>query len=146
MRKRIGYRAPVGAPKHRQQPIAQCGKRVCRRALCRMPSIFTKCHIPHVMDRVLDRPMSAPQPFNTGCSCFFRTHTDQSIAHLTAVFATLQDNPFAVAPQHLLHIWPVYILDMCGATGQGACLQAPVALLTRRSNRIPGLTVSWVGW
>src|SRR5215216_1018176 len=139
MCKCIGYRAPVGAPKYRQQPIAQCGKRVSCRASCRMPGIFTKCHIPHVMDRVLDRPISAPQPFTTGCSSFFWTHTDQSIAHLTTVFTALQDNPFAVTPHHLLHIWPVYILDMCGATGQGACLQAPMPLLGGWSNRIPDL-------
>src|SRR4051794_12448780 len=129
MRQRVGNRAPVGAPKHHQQPIAQCGKRVRSRALCRMPSIFTKRHIPYVMDRVLDRPMPAPQPFNTGCSGLFWTHTHQSITHLTTVFTTLQDNPFALAPHHLLYIWPVYILDMCGTTRQGACLQASMPLL-----------------
>jgi len=142
----IGYRAPVGAPKQRQQTIAQCGKRMCGISLCRMPSVFTKCHIPYVMDWILDRPMATPQPFDAGCPGFLWTHTDQSIAHLTAAFATLEHQAFALPPHDLLYIGPVYILDMRGTAGQGSCLQAPMALLTRWPDRIPNLTVGWVGW
>jgi hypothetical protein len=58
MRKRIGYRAPVRAPKHHQQPIAQCGQRVCGISLRRMPGIFTKGHISYMMDRVLDETIT----------------------------------------------------------------------------------------
>ena len=64
MRERIGYRAPVGVPKQPEQTITQCGKHLRSISLRRMPSIFAKRHIAHVMGLILNRPMAAPQPFD----------------------------------------------------------------------------------
>ena len=111
-----------------------------------MPSIFTKGHIAYMMDRVLDRPMPAPQPFDCRCSGFFGKHTYQSIAHLSTVVATLEHHTFTVPSHHLLHLGPVHILDMRSATRQRACLQASMALLGGRSDHIPNLVVGWVRW
>jgi hypothetical protein len=81
-------------PKQRQQAIAQRRERVSRGSGRGMPGILTKCHIPHVMDLILDRPMAAPQPLDLSCSRLLRRHTHQSIALLRAAFATLEHDPF----------------------------------------------------
>src|SRR5215208_3160132 len=140
MREGIGYRAPVSTPKQHEQAIAQCSKHMRGVALRSVPSVFAKRDIPHVMDRVLDRPMPAPQPFDRGCSGFLWSHTHQPIAHLRAVFATLELDPFADSSHDLLHIGPVHILDMCGATPQRPRLQAPMSLLNVWSIALPDLT------
>jgi hypothetical protein len=141
----IWDRVPVGAAKQREQTIAQCRKHMCGIALCRMPSVFSKCHIAHVMQRVLDRPMPAPQAFDRDCSGLRRRHTDQPIADLAAAFATLELDPFAFTSHDLLHIRPVHILDMRSTTHQLTGLQAPMALLGLRATCIPDLTVGGMG-
>ena len=65
MREGIGNRAPVGTPKQHEQAIPQCGKRMCGSSLRRMPGIFAKRHIAHIMQPILNRPMAAPQPLRS---------------------------------------------------------------------------------
>ena len=107
MRQRIGYRVPVGTPKQREQAIAHCGKHLCGVALRRMPGIFAKRGIPHVMNWVLNCPMPAPQPLDRRRSRLRWRHTDQPITHRTAAFAGLEYDPFAFPPHDLLHIRPI---------------------------------------
>jgi hypothetical protein len=64
MREGIGYRAPVSTPKQSEQTITQRRKHMRGISLRRMPSIFAKCDIAHVMCLILNRPMAAPQPFD----------------------------------------------------------------------------------
>ena len=60
MREGIGYRAPVSVPKQCEQTIPQGGKHMRGMSLRRVPSIFAKRHIAHVMCLILNRPMAAP--------------------------------------------------------------------------------------
>ena len=72
MRECIGDGRPVGLPKQHEQTITQRGERVRGRALRRMPGIFPKRHVPHIMQPILNRPMAAPQRFDRARARFFR--------------------------------------------------------------------------
>ena len=144
MREGIGYRAPVDTPKQCEQTITQCGKRMRGISLRRVPSIFAKRHISHVMCLILNRPMAAPQPFDGRCSGLRRRHAHHRIGHLTAAFASLEYDPFTLSSHHLLHIWPIDILDMRVATSQAARFQTTMPLFGGRSDALPHLVIGWV--
>ncbi len=145
MRECIGDRRPVGTPKQHEQPITQRGERVRSCALRRMPRIFPKRHVPHIMQLILNRPMAAPQRFDRGRASFLCWQTDHAISHLAGAFPGLEHDAFAFPSHDLLHIRPIDILNMRAATPQAAGFQPTMPFFRRRPDRVPHLVIGWVG-
>ena len=144
MREGIGYRAPVGVPKQCEQTITAMRQAHVRSFPApRAQHLRQTSHLArNVSD--LNRPMAAPQPFDSRCSGLRRRHAHHRIRHLTAAFASLEYDPFTLSSHHLLHIRPIDILDMCVATSQAARFQTRMPLFAGRSDALPHLVIGWV--
>ncbi len=68
--------------------------------------IFAYWHIPHVMHSVLNRPVFPPQARKANRGHVGCTETGNGAGHSMDHLASLNDGPFRLPPQHLLHTWP----------------------------------------